>query len=76
MTYVQKLCNRNRVFKKKLGFYLYMSRDQLTTSVNLIAQAFPAVVNRKRFAVNKTLRLCTTLFTGLILDYMDCLGYF
>jgi len=76
MVHVKKLCNRTQVFKKTLRFCLQMSRDQLTTSVNLIAQAFPAVVNRKRFAVNKTLRLCTTLFTGLILDYMDCLGYF
>ena len=52
-----------------------MSRDQLTTRVNLMTQAFATVVDRKRFAINKTLRLRATLFTKLILDDMNRLSY-
>ena len=57
-------------------FLRYTLCDQLSTRINLIAKAFPAVVDRMRFAVNKAFRLRTTLFAGLVLDDMDCLCYF
>ena len=44
--------------------------------VNLITQTFAAVVDRLRFAINKSLRLRTTLFAALIFDDVDRLGYF
>ena len=57
-------------------FLRYTLCNQSTTRINLIAETFAAVVDRMRFAVDKALRLCATLFTALILDYMDCLCYF
>ena len=70
-------CATEPEFYQKLGFSLRMLRDQLlSASVNLFAQTFAAVVDRMRFAIDKALCLCATLIAGLILDDVDCFGYF